>query len=75
MFAIEKGCLGQSFAKDAWDRACKEMHCWLAFFLLQKFSPKRDIKILKLKNKLFLEAFSCQTKKIDKNHSHLFFFF
>jgi len=27
MFAVEKGCLGQSFAKDAWDRACKEMHC------------------------------------------------
>jgi hypothetical protein len=33
--------------KDAWDRSCKEMRCGSTFFLLPKFSPKNNVKILK----------------------------
>ncbi len=65
---------GTELAKDAWDRACKEMCCWLAFFLLPKFSPKNGIKILELKKNYFWK-FSITKKKVLKIIAIFYIFF
>jgi hypothetical protein len=58
MFVAKKRCLGQSLQRMLGIELAKKCIA-STFFLLPKFSPKNDIKILKFKTKLFLEAFNC----------------
>ncbi len=73
MFAPKKGCLGQSLQRMLGIELAKKCVVDQIFFCIAKISPKNDIKILKFKIELFLEAFSCQIKENVKTCSHFFY--